>query len=433
LFSFLIKDCNIIGSTSNQIYLVTNAKRLRLDNNDAFPLIVLNNDNDDDFPLTVLVGTTKLTIMVEESDTITYLKSKIFEEINIEPNNQRLVSNGHLLDKDDTTLDDYYISKYSVIRVFLNEDRSNTLHLKLKFNKTLTDIKLDAMATVLDVKLLFSQMNLTSTPIDELLLHFGNEELDDNRALSIYNIKNGATLTITLEERDEEKIPFHILQLFGFLDVNETEHESDDKLTKAFMDADEINGDEFFYDDQSVKQDSVLLNRKRLYSKSVSSKMIPTEMTHSITFIDDDKTEVTDDETANSKILANGVRPADEINDDELFDDDQSVKQDSVLLNRKRLYSKSVPSKMIPTEMTLLIKTMAGLPFKLKFHHLHDDLVIHVKNLIFIQIGLDPSTQSLYFADKVLEDDQLLNDVGIRDGSNLNLAIKLRTGSLQFF
>lgn len=62
---------------------------------------------------------TKITLDVEPSDCVDNLKAKIFDELNIQPECQKLTFNGILLSSDNATLSDYNIQRYSVIQLSL--------------------------------------------------------------------------------------------------------------------------------------------------------------------------------------------------------------------------------------------------------------------------------------------------------------------------
>jgi hypothetical protein len=447
---------------------------------------------DEEFPVKVVFGTDTLTVMLEGSETIKYLKSKIFEKFNIEANNQRLLSNGRLLDKEDTSVSDYYITKHSVIRVLLNKHVSKTLTLKLKYNNILTDIEVDAMTTVLNVKKLFRKMNLTP-PNNDIILQYdfgflGPEDLEDVRALSVYNIKNGAILTVTLqphrEEREIQPIPHTIM--FDFLDDRETEDDKEsmfeikptvtddteyDRETEDAKESmfeikptvteetedetvDDRDTEEFkesmFEIKPTVTDDTEDDRDTEDFNESMFEiKPTVTEETEDETVDDRDTEEfkesmfeikptVTDDteaatdnnnrmlfediltgseaESANSLLLAS-IEPTLE----DFFDDEE----DSIVLNRERFRPNPLE---LSTDMTLNIKSMMSAPFKLEFEHLKHDRVSDLKNLIGIQTGLDASLQSLLFKSKVLLDDQIIDELGIRDGSLINLVLNLRSG-----
>lgn len=62
---------------------------------------------------------TKITLDVEPSDGVDNLKAKIFDELNIQPECQKLTFNGIVLSNDNATLSDYNIQRYSVIQLSL--------------------------------------------------------------------------------------------------------------------------------------------------------------------------------------------------------------------------------------------------------------------------------------------------------------------------
>jgi hypothetical protein len=296
------------------------------------------------------------------------------------------------------------------------------------------------MTTVLNVKKLFRKMNLTP-PNNDIILQYdfgflGPEDLEDVRALSVYNIKNGAILTVTLqphrEEREIQPIPHTIM--FDFLDDRETE---DDK--ESMFEIKPTVTDDTEYDRETEDANESMFEIKPTVTEETEDETVDDRDTEEFKesmfeikpTVTDDTEAATDNnnrmlfediltgseaESANSLLLAS-IEPTLE----DFFDDEE----DSIVLNRERFRPNPLE---LSTDMTLNIKSMMSAPFKLEFEHLKHDRVSDLKNLIGIQTGLDASLQSLLFKSKVLLDDQIIDELGIRDGSLINLVLNLRSG-----
>ena len=130
-----------------------------------------------------------ITIEVQLIDTIEDIKHKINEkDDNIPPNLQLLIFSGKELE-DNKTISDYNIQKESILilkqleKIFIKCDTGKTITLEVLLSQTIGKIK-----QKIELK--------DKIPSELQILFFLGKKLEDNKTLSDYNIKNGATLKL---------------------------------------------------------------------------------------------------------------------------------------------------------------------------------------------------------------------------------------------
>ena len=143
-----------------------------------------------------------ITLYVKQSDTIRDVKLKIQEKEGIHPYFQQLSFNGKILSDSDyyySKLADYNIQDKSTIFLTLRKNEIMQIFVKTLTGKTIT-LRVKPLDTVKSVMNEIQEREGIIPP-DQQILIFSGKQLEHNRSLADYDIKEETTLHLTLRLR----------------------------------------------------------------------------------------------------------------------------------------------------------------------------------------------------------------------------------------
>ena len=208
-FKIPATSCDTIGNIKHTIQKMEGIKKTRqilsykngvLDDNhliewidDAKDKSVLHMDIITSFPIDIQTPCEKLSVTVEETDTILDLKKKIEADCGIAIEYQILRFNGAELE-DDHIVDYYKIDKYDLINVSI-KPHTISLLVKTSTGKSI-EVSAPNTATIEMVKKQIQEQE--GIPIECQILDNGDARCDNSRILESLSLRNGTTLDLTI-------------------------------------------------------------------------------------------------------------------------------------------------------------------------------------------------------------------------------------------
>ena len=136
-----------------------------------------------------------ITLEAHSSDTIGNLKEKIKDKKGFPAEEQRLFFQGKTELKDDRTVSDYNIQNKSTVNLLLQIDRLEVTILT-KGRRPVT-LEVNATDSILELKR--EVQDKTGVPLKKQSLSFSGIELENERTISAYNIRNKSSINLVVK------------------------------------------------------------------------------------------------------------------------------------------------------------------------------------------------------------------------------------------